>query len=65
MKNKLCSPQSKAVRIILGVSSEACLNKMEKNLFFANGEKLVLKEIEEIYLKLTACYIKQGTQRPL
>lgn len=35
---------------------------MEKNLFFANGEKLVFKEIEEIYLKLTACYMKQGPE---
>lgn len=35
---------------------------MEKNLLFTNGEKLVFKEIEEIYLKLTACYIKQGPE---
>lgn len=35
---------------------------MEKNLFFVNGEKLVFKEIEEIYLKLTACYINRGPE---
>ena len=35
---------------------------MEKNLFFANGEKLVCKETEAIYLKLTACYINQGPE---